>query len=89
MLRKPLPLLMAFLLSPMLAHGKNVDLTIKGLKGSVEDNAKAFYHPSLKKTIEQIYASRQGFRDRLPKRSMRWVITIQPSALTLLKTTVN
>lgn len=42
MLRKPLPLLIAFLLSPTLAHAEEVDLTIKGLKGSVEDNVEAY-----------------------------------------------
>lgn len=42
MLRKPLPLLIAFLLSPTLAHAEEVDLTIKGLKGSAEDNVDAY-----------------------------------------------
>ncbi len=42
MLRKPLPLLIVFLLSPTLAHAEEVDLTIKGLKGSVEDNVEAY-----------------------------------------------
>lgn len=54
---------MAFLLSPMLAHGKNVDLTIKGLKGSVEDNAKAF----LSSIPEEDYRTDLRFQARVQR----------------------
>ncbi|KGY08006.1 autotransporter assembly complex protein TamA [Vibrio sinaloensis] len=41
MLRKPLPVLIALLLSPT-ALANDVDLTIEGLKGSVKDNVDAY-----------------------------------------------
>lgn len=42
MLRRPLPLLVAFLLSPTLVNAQEVDLTIKGLKGELEANVNAY-----------------------------------------------
>jgi translocation and assembly module TamA len=63
MLRKPLPVLIALLLSPSLAFGQEVDLTVEGLKGAVKDNVDAY----LSSIPEKDYATNLRFQARVQR----------------------
>ena len=63
MIRKPLPVLIALLLSPSLALAKDVDLTVKGLKGSVKDNVDVY----LSSIPEHDYSTNLRFQARVER----------------------